>query len=59
MSKKQKEKNNVLDKIDKQAVDSLTYEFKLLFNLYVSQGTDPLAIASSFLAAGQWPCTKK
>ena len=59
MSKKQKEKSNVLDKIDKQAVDSLTYEFKLLFNLYVSQGTDPLAIASSFLAAGQWAMNRE
>ena len=52
MSKK--EKNNPLDKVDKASVDSLTYEFKMLFSLYVSQGQDPLAIASSFLAAGQW-----
>ena len=59
MSKKQKQKSNVLDTIDKQAVDSITYEFKLLFNLYVSQGTDPLAIASSFLAAGQWAMYKE
>jgi len=51
MSKK--EKNNPLDKVDKASVDSLTYEFKMLFSLYVSQGQDPLAIASSFLAAGQ------
>ena len=54
MSKKQKQKDNPLDKVDKASVDSLTYEFKMLFSLYVSQGQDPLAIASSFLAAGQW-----
>ena len=59
MSKKQKEKNNILDKIDKEAVDSLTYEFKMLHALYVSQGVDPLAIASSFLAAGQWAMNKE
>jgi hypothetical protein len=53
MSKKEKDKNP-LDKVDRASVDSLTYEFKMLFSLYVSQGQDPLAIASSFLAAGQW-----
>jgi hypothetical protein len=28
-----KEKNNPLDEIDREAVDSLTYEFKMLFSL--------------------------
>jgi hypothetical protein len=32
MSKK--EKNNPLEEIDREAVDSLTYEFKMLFSLY-------------------------
>ena len=58
MSKKQKDKNP-LDEIDRASVDSLTYEFKMLFSLYVSQGQDPLAIASSFLAAGQWAMYKE
>jgi hypothetical protein len=57
MSKK--EKNNPLDEIDRDLVDSLTYEFKMLFSLYVSQGQDPLAIASSFLAAGQWAMNRE
>ena len=57
MSKK--EKNNPLDEIDRALVDSLTYEFKMLFSLYVSQGQDPLAIASSFLAAGQWAMNRE
>ena len=57
MSKK--EKNNPLDEIDREAVDSLTYEFKMMFSLYVSQGVDPLAIASSFLAAGQWAMNRE
>ncbi len=59
MSKKTKEKNNPLEEIDKEAVDSLTYEFKMMFSLYVSQGVDPLAIASSFLAAGQWAMNRE
>ena len=54
-----KEKNNPLEEIDREAVDSLTYEFKMLFSLYVSQGVDPLAIASSYLAAGQWAMNKE
>ena len=57
MSKK--EKNNPLEEIDREAVDSLTYEFKMLFSLYVSQGVDPLAIASSYLAAGQWAMNRE
>jgi hypothetical protein len=57
MSKK--EKDNPLDDIDREAVDSLTYEFKMMFSLYVSQGVDPLAIASSFLAAGQWAMNRE
>ena len=57
MSKK--EKNNPLEEIDKDTVDSLTYEFKMMFSLYVSQGVDPLAIASSFLAAGQWAMNRE
>ena len=58
MSKKEKNKNP-LDEIDRASVDSLTYEFKMLFSLYVSQGQDPLAIASSFLAAGQWAMNRE
>lgn len=58
MSKKEKDKNP-LDEIDREAVDSLTYEFKMMFSLYVSQGVDPLAIASSFLAAGQWAMNRE
>ena len=54
-----KEKNNPLEEIDKEAVDSLTYEFKMLFSLYVSQGVDPLAIGSSYLAAGQWAMNRE
>jgi hypothetical protein len=57
MSKK--EKDSPLDEIDREAVDSLTYEFKMMFSLYVSQGVDPLAIASSFLAAGQWAMNRE
>jgi len=57
MSKK--EKDNPLDEIDRETVDSLTYEFKMMFSLYVSQGVDPLAIASSFLAAGQWAMNRE
>ena len=57
MSKK--EKNNPLEEIDRETVDSLTYEFKMMFSLYVSQGVDPLAIASSFLAAGQWAMNRE
>ena len=62
MSKKEKEKEkskNPLDIVDRESVDSLTYEFKMLFSLYVSQGQDPLAIASSFLSAGQWAMNKE
>ena len=58
MSKKEKNKNP-LEEIDRASVDSLTYEFKMLYSLYVSQGQDPLAIASSFLAAGQWAMNRE
>ena len=57
MSKK--EKNNPLEEIDREAVDSLTYEFKMLFSLYVSQGVDPLASASAYLAAGPWAMNRE
>jgi len=56
---KQKEKNSPWEDIDHQAVESLTNEFKALYALYVSQGVDPLAIASSFLASGQWAMNKE
>ena len=61
MAKKQKEKekSSPWENIDHEAVESLTNEFKALYALYVSQGVDPLAIASSFLAAGQWAMNKE
>ena len=55
MSKKEKEKkDSPWEHLDQSVVTSLTDEFKSLHALYTSQGVDPLAIASSFLAAGQW-----
>ena len=55
MSKKEKEKkDSPWENLDQSVVTSLTDEFKSLHALYTSQGVDPLAIASSFLAAGQW-----
>jgi len=59
MSKKEKEKSNPWEAVDKETVGSLTNEFKALHTLYMSQGVDPLAIASSFLAAGQWAMNKE
>ena len=59
MSKKEKEKLNPWETVDKEVVGSLTNEFKALHTLYISQGVDPLAIASSFLAAGQWAMNKE
>ena len=59
MSKKEKEKLNPWETVDKEVVGSLTNEFKALHTLYMSQGVDPLAIASSFLAAGQWAMNKE
>ena len=59
MSKKRKEKNSPWEDIDQQTVESLTNEFKIMFSLYTSQGVDPLAIASAFLASGQWAMNKE
>ncbi len=61
MAKKQKEKtqSSPLDQIDQTIVESLTTEFKSLHMLYASQEVDPLAIASAFLAAGQWAMNKE
>jgi len=57
MSKK--EKPNPWETIDQKVVESLTNEFKALHSLYVSQEVDALAIASAFLAAGQWAMNKE
>ena len=57
MSKK--EKPNPWETIDQKVVESLTNEFKALHILYTSQEVDPLAIASAFLAAGQWAMNKE
>ena len=54
-----KEKNSPWEQIDQQTVESLTNEFKIMFSLYTSQGVDPLAIASAFLASGQWAMNKE
>jgi hypothetical protein len=59
MAKKQKEKSSPWEDIDQQTVESLTNEFKIMFSLYTSQGVDPLAIASAFLASGQWAMNKE
>ena len=59
MSKKEKQKSNPWETVDQEVVGSLTNEFKALHTLYMSQGVDPLAIASSFLAAGQWAMNKE
>jgi|TARA_Y100000004_G_scaffold151119_1_gene173679 hypothetical protein len=59
MSKKEKQKVSPWETVDKEVVGSLTNEFKALHTLYMSQGVDPLAIASSFLAAGQWAMNKE
>ena len=59
MSKKEKQKLSPWETVDKEVVGSLTNEFKALHTLYMSQGVDPLAIASSFLAAGQWAMNKE
>jgi hypothetical protein len=37
----------------------LLMNLKCYFLLYVSQGVDPLAIASSYLAAGQWAMNRE
>tara|TARA_R100000278_G_scaffold99396_1_gene76192 strand:- start:188 stop:448 length:261 start_codon:yes stop_codon:yes gene_type:complete len=57
MSKK--EKPNPWETIDQKVVESLTNEFKALHVLYTSQQVDPLAIASAFLATGQWAMNKE
>ena len=57
MSKK--EKPNPWETIDQKVVESLTNEYKALHVLYTSQEVDPLAIASAFLAAGQWAMNKE
>ena len=54
-----KVKDSPWDKIDQEVVESLTNEFKIMFSLYTSQGVDPLAIASAFLASGQWAMNKE
>ncbi len=61
MAKKQKrkQKDSPWENIDQQTVESLTNEFKIMFSLYTSQGVDPLAIASAFLASGQWAMNKE
>jgi hypothetical protein len=60
MGKKRKEKKvNSWENIDQELVGSLTTEFKALHALYISQEVDPLAIASAFLAAGQWAMNKE
>ena len=57
MSKK--DKVNPWETVDQKVVESLTNEFKALHVLYVSQEVDALAIASAFLAAGQWAMNKE
>ena len=60
MAKKGKQKKvNSWEKIDHDLVGSLTKEFKSLHALYTSQEVDPLAIASAFLATGQWAMNKE
>jgi len=60
MEKKGKQKKvNSWEKIDHDLVGSLTKEFKALHALYTSQEVDPLAIASAFLATGQWAMNKE
>ena len=59
MAKKQKEKSSPWEDIDQETVESLTNEFKIMFSLYTSQGVDLLAIASAFLASGQWAMNKE
>tara|TARA_R100000773_G_C4190213_1_gene96402 strand:+ start:157 stop:417 length:261 start_codon:yes stop_codon:yes gene_type:complete len=52
MAKKRKTKK--WEKVDKDAVKLLMQEFQVMHALYTAQGVDPLAIASAFLASGQW-----
>jgi len=60
MAKKGKQKKvNSWENIDHDLVGSLTNEFKALHALYTSQEVDPLAIASAFLATGQWAMNKE
>lgn len=49
-----KRKTKKWENVDKDAVKVLMQEFQVMHALYTAQGVDPLAIASAFLASGQW-----
>ena len=61
MAKKRKAKKNepAWENVDKEAVKALMQEFQTMHALYTAQGVDPLAIASAFLASGQWAMNKE
>ena len=54
-----KRKTKKWEKVDKEAVKALMQEFQTMHALYTAQGVDPLAIASAFLASGQWAMNKE
>ena len=60
MAKRKIKKNeNAWEKVDREAVKALMQEFQTMHALYTAQGVDPLAIASAFLASGQWAMNKE
>ena len=54
-----KRKTKKWEKVDREAVKALMQEFQTMHALYTAQGVDPLAIASAFLASGQWAMNKE
>jgi hypothetical protein len=57
--RKIKKNENAWEKVDREAVKALMQEFQTMHALYTAQGVDPLAIASAFLASGQWAMNKE
>ena len=57
--RKTKKHESPWEKVDREAVKALMQEFQTMHALYTAQGVDPLAIASAFLASGQWAMNKE
>ena len=57
--RKTKKDESPWEKVDREAVKALMQEFQTMHALYTAQGVDPLAIASAFLASGQWAMNKE
>ena len=57
--RKTKKDESPWEKVDREAVKALMQEFQTMHALYTAHGVAPLAIASAFLASGQWAMNKE